>query len=147
MEMGEPSPHVIPVEISLNEVLCDVTEAKIDGDRNLRVCTIEDIVAEKLRALLQQKTRNRVRSQDLLDIVVIIREHAIDRVRVGQYLIRKAEARQIAVSRSAYRDAEVIERAAQGFEPLRSTVRHTFIEFDDVLEGLLEFVDTLKIPD
>jgi predicted nucleotidyltransferase component of viral defense system len=147
MEAGEPSPQVVPVEISLNEVLCDVVEASIDDVHNLRVCTIEDIVAEKLRALLQQKTRNRVRSQDLLDIVVVIREHHVDSARVGRYLLQKAEARQVSVSRSAYRDPEVIVRTAQDFDPLRSTVRHTFVEFQDALEELLAFVDSLDVPE
>jgi hypothetical protein len=41
-----------------------------DGKRSLRVSIPEDIVAEKLRAFLQQKEtiRNRERPQDLLDI-------------------------------------------------------------------------------
>lgn len=51
MEQRQPSPHVIPVEISLNEPICDSTLVTIDPDyAQLRVSTLEDIVGEKLRA-------------------------------------------------------------------------------------------------
>lgn len=43
------------------------------GSLPLRVSTAEDIVAEKLRALLQQALRNRTRRQDLLDIAALLR--------------------------------------------------------------------------
>ena len=143
---GEPLPRIIPIEVSLNEVICDTAEIQIDDRRALRICTIEDIVAEKLRALLQQTIRNRVRSQDLLDIVVLLRAHTIRSVMVSDYLLRKAEARNVRVSRSAFRDPEVARRANQDYAALRSTVRHSFIEFDEAMHELLKFVDQLDIP-
>jgi hypothetical protein len=36
----------------------------------LRIATLEDIVGEKLRAILQQPVRNHSRAQDVFDIAV-----------------------------------------------------------------------------
>ncbi len=71
---GEIIPQVIPVEFSLNEPICNDERVSIDAHRKIRVSTREDIVAEKLRALLQQSIRDRTRPQDLLDIAVIAQE-------------------------------------------------------------------------
>ncbi len=55
---------VIPLEITLNDLVCDTTEwADVQG---LQVCSLDDIVAEKLRSLLQQRIRNRNRPQRTL---------------------------------------------------------------------------------
>ena len=72
---------VIPVEITLNDLVCDTQEwADVEG---LRVCSLEDILAEKLRSLLQQKPRNRNRWQDVYDICTYARR-AFAHMRVEQ---------------------------------------------------------------
>jgi predicted nucleotidyltransferase component of viral defense system len=74
MVQGLRSSQVIPIEVSLNEPICADRSTDIQASHWLRVSTIEDIVAEKLRALLQQPIRNRGRRQDLLDIAVLLHE-------------------------------------------------------------------------
>ena len=143
---GEPLSRIIPIEISLNEVVCSTEEVEIDAMRTLRVCTVDDIIAEKMRALLQQTIRNRVRSQDLLDIAVLLRSHEVRPEVVAGFLLRKAAARDVPVSRSAFRNPEVVQRARQDYAALQVTVRYTFIEFDDALCEFLRFVDRLDIP-
>jgi len=77
MAINQPSPHVIPIDISLNEPICGSTFFDVDEDhKQLRISTLEDIVSEKLRALLQQPIRNRNRRQDLLDIAVIVQANS-----------------------------------------------------------------------
>jgi hypothetical protein len=73
MQQGEDVRRSIPVDVSINEPICADRRVPIDGASTLRVSTPEDIVAEKLRALLQQKVRNRQRPQDLLDIAVLLK--------------------------------------------------------------------------
>ncbi len=63
----------IDLDISINEPIGAATFFEVSPDLRIRVATIEDIVAEKLRALLQQLIRNWVRPQDLLDIAVVLR--------------------------------------------------------------------------
>jgi predicted nucleotidyltransferase component of viral defense system len=149
MDDGRPSPHVIDVEISVNEPLGSVTTTLLDSSLPpLRVGTVEDIVAEKLRALLQQPIRNRERRQDLLDIAVLLRLHpGIDRDAVGRFLVLKSKARGIDARRSAFAAPEIRRRASVDYDRLRETTRVLFIPFEEAWALLIDFVHSLPIPD
>jgi len=148
MANDQPSPHVIPVEVSTNEPISAATHFLIDASiGSLRICTLEDIVGEKLRSLLQQSIRNRNRRQDVLDLAVIIQAHpVIDRLRVADALQLKAIARNVLVSRAEFRNPELALRARFGYEALEATTRVTFIPFDRALAIILDLVDKLPIP-
>lgn len=149
MANNQSSPHVVPIEISINEPIGDSTVFTIDESyAQLRVCTLEDIVGEKLRALLQQPIRNRYRKQDLLDIAVVVRGHpALDRDQVAAFLRLKADARNVSVSKAAFRNPVVAERAKVDYDTLKPTTRTLFIPFDEALATVLALVDELPIPD
>ncbi len=147
IERGDDVSAVVPVEISLNEPICASVGIDIDAAYPLEVSTLEDIVAEKLRALLQQPIRSRSRRQDMLDIAVILRGgEELDHAKVAEYLIRKAAARSVPVSREAFRNQEIKERAAEGYEELVGTTRSTFIPFAEAYAEVLAFVDKLNVP-
>lgn len=148
MAQGLRSAQVIPIEVSLNEPICADQPTDVQATNTLRVSTVEDIVAEKLRALLQQPIRNRGRRQDLLDIAVVLREHPqIDHANVAEFLKCKARARGVPASRTAFREPDIARRASQGYEALRETTRNAYIPFDEALQALLDFVSVLDIPD
>jgi predicted nucleotidyltransferase component of viral defense system len=149
LEAGQPSINVVPIEVSLNEPICADERLSLGGvGRALRVSTLEDIVAEKLRAWLQQKPRNRHRPQDLLDVAYILRgDPPLDRTRVSRFLLAKAEARQVPVSKAAFRDEELAARARNDYHTLEDTVRGEFIPYEEALDRLYRFVDELEIPE
>jgi predicted nucleotidyltransferase component of viral defense system len=148
MRHGQTSPHIVRVEISQNEPICAATIAAVDATHTVRVCTLEDIVAEKLRALLQQPIRNRERKQDLLDIAVTLRHRPnLDRAAVSNYLLEKAAARNVPVSRVAFRNPEIERRARVDYEAMEATTRTLFVPFDEAWASLLAFVDELAIPE
>ena len=147
---GQPSSLVVPVEISFNEPIGADKNLALDGTRTLRVSTLDDIVAEKLRAFLQQKKeiRNRNRPQDLLDIAYLLRRNLpLDLGRVSRYLLEKARARNVPVSKTAFRDPELADRAWQDYEGLQHTVRVGFIPFGEALDQLYNLVEKLDIPE
>jgi predicted nucleotidyltransferase component of viral defense system len=112
------------------------------------VSTVEDIIAEKLRALLQQLIRNRERRQDVLDIAVLLRLHPeIDRASVSQFLVLKCEARDIDARKASFLHPEIRRRAQVDYGALEATTRVLFIPFDEAWELLLSFVNELQIPD
>lgn len=148
MQKGIPVSTTIPVDISLNEPICSDAKVDVAGTFRLRVSEIEDIVAEKLRALLQQRIRNRFRRQDLLDIAVTWRSHPeIDLARVSAFLLEKAKARGVPVSRAAFFDPALAERARESYDGLRKTTRAMFVPFDEALDILRKLVTALDIPD
>lgn len=150
LQQSQPSSLVVPVEISLNEPIGADENLTLEGTRTLRVSTLNDIVAEKLRAFLQQKKeiRNRNRPQDLLDIAYLLRRNLpLDQDLVSRYLIEKARARNVPVSKTAFRDPELADRAKQDYEDLQDTVRANFIPFSEALDQLYNLVEKLDIPE
>lgn len=146
MQQGEPSANVIPLDVSMNETICASEFALLAAGISLRVSTIDDILAEKLRALLQQTVRDR--RQDLLDIVVALESNpAIDPARVAAYLLEKARARDVTVSRRAFHNPDVIQRASRGYAELEVTTRRRYIPLTTAIERLHGFINTLDIPD
>ena len=149
MANGQPSPHVLPIEISINEPIGASVQVAID-DRfpRIRVCTLEDIVGEKLRSLLQQPIRNRLRRQDVLDIAMAIRGNPeLDRSLVAEFLTLKAKARDVPVSKASFMNPEVAERARVDYTALEPTTRTAFIPFDEAFALVLSLVDDLPISD
>ncbi len=117
------------------------------GSLPLRVSTAEDIVAEKLRAVLQQALRNRTRRQDLLDIAALLRAGVpLDPARVAAYLLRKAAAREVAVSRAALLDPDLLARASVDYEQLAGTARRVFIPFPEASALVRAFIEALPLP-
>lgn len=138
----------VPIEISLNEPICGAASVDVQSANPLSVCQLEDIVAEKLRALLQQPIRNRTRPQDVLDIAVVLREKTVlDAQLVAEFLIRKAAARQVPVSKLAFHEEEIRSRSQSSYDGLKETTRTIFIAFDEAFAAILAFVDHLKIPE
>lgn len=149
IDRGEQSTQVILVDISRNDPVYDSAVFQVDEDRPLRICTVEDIVSEKLRALLQQPTRNRDRPQDLLDIAVLLESHpSLERSRIRDILVQKSgPPRNIHVSRQAFYHRSISNHAAAGYAELEATTRRRFIPFPDALDAFYRFIDDLDLPE
>ncbi len=140
---------IVRVEISLNDVVCETQDRQLSDqvDSVVRVCALEDIIAEKLRALLQQRIRRRHRKQDLYDIARMSMRHAseLDLDKIGRYFIRKCEARQIKPRKSAF-DDEIRQRAFFQYEHLFTSVDPDYIAPDTAWKQLEKLVEALPIP-
>ncbi len=104
----------VDVDISFNEPTgaIDVLEL-IDGDEILAY-SLEDLIAEKYRAMLQQVVRRRNRRQDVYDLHLLIAEGTFDaacRKRILDALLVKCRARDIEPTRNSLGDPEVRERS------------------------------------
>jgi predicted nucleotidyltransferase component of viral defense system len=141
---GEDVSTVIPIEVSINEVICDTEPLEVGEESTLRVCSPNDIAAEKLRAMLQQVTRNRHRPQDVLDLAVMLNSGIhLDPQSVLQYALLKSESRGVTVTRKAFEDPEVWRRAKSGYDDLEHFTRRLFIPFEEARDVLTRFLNTL----
>lgn len=148
IQQDKNSKAIVPLDVSLNEPICRIVEVNIASSYLLQVCQLEDIVAEKLRALLQQPLRNRCRPQDVLDICVAVQENpALDLNLTAEFLLEKAKARNVSVSRAAFHHEEIRRRAFEGYNGLKETTRRAFIEFEEAFTIVLNLVDRLPLPD
>ena len=141
--------QTIDVDISINEPVCASIPLSLrPGLGTIRISTLEEIVSEKLRALLQQPIRRRERPQDLLDIAVALRgAQPPDPESVARFLLVKAAARDVPVSRAAFHAPEIARLTRAGYDDLGATTRILFIPFEQAMDALLRFVNALPIPD
>ena len=145
-------PTVIPVEVSFGEVVCGTISARDRGVGlgDLTVCSLEDIFAEKLRALLQQVVRNRRRKQDVYDLAAVLRAPAtfgpVSPATVAAFLERKVVGRGVEPRRSKFRDPRVRERAAADYDRVvRSQTGDAFIPFAEAWRELENFLDRMPL--
>ena len=145
-----PLPTIVELEISLNEMICETVEVPLgeDSSRRLQVCSLEDIIAEKLRSLLQQPIRNRTRKQDVLDIATVWRRHAanLDIAKMSDFLLRKCSSRKVIAEKSKFNE-EIRIRALTDYDQLRTDAGDSFIPFDEAWQTVLALVRQLTIPD
>ncbi len=138
-------PTVIPLEVSLNDLVCET--CPWTGVESLRVCSLEDILAEKLRSLLQQKARNRNRHQDVYDIARNVRRSVVDRRKIGSYLEQKSRLRDIEARKSSF-DNVIRDKAGEEYEQrIREQAPRDFIPFEEAWQEVLSLVQSLDIPD
>jgi len=83
--------------------------------------SLHDLMAEKLRALLQQEKRNRFRRQDIYDIDMLLAQFPFDeeeRARLLDTLRDKCKARSIEAAQDSLAQPEIIERAKADWHTL-----------------------------
>jgi predicted nucleotidyltransferase component of viral defense system len=140
------SSRVLEVEISFNDEVYrsqDISLTEIGGA--VRAFTVHEVVAEKLRALLQQETRNRFRRQDIFDISYLIENFPFsdnDRRIVYETLLQKCGTRDIVPTVESFSNPEVRRRAAADWETLALEVGD-LPNFDDEYERVVAFFRSL----
>lgn len=147
---SRPMPQVLRVEISLSDVVCECEVKTLqDGETvGLNVCTICDIVAEKLRSLLQQPIRHRHRRQDVYDIARIVRNFGsqLDKTQIKNFLLAKSHARNIDPKQSSF-DGTIRGMAEEEYAlRIKEQAGDHFIPFDEAWKDVESLVASLGLP-
>lgn len=149
-DRSSPYSDVVKLEITLNDIICETTQHEIDGNR-IQSSTLNDIIAEKLRALIQQISRNRYRPGDIFDIWFFHThlQHLFDYDKISDYLLRKSVDKidRGQVTKSVLLSDDVKKRAEEGFDNVEERV--TGIDFPTFEEAYSEYekvVNKLTIP-
>lgn len=142
---------VVPLQISLYDLVCEALRHRLidESPTSILVCSLEDILAEKLRSLLQQPLRGRHRSQDVYDIAryFMARGSSLDRDKIAHYLHQKAGIRDVHVTRSAF-DDDVRNMAAVEYDTrVREQAGEHFIPFGGAWATVITLVDSLSLPE
>lgn len=148
-----PSPQssdCIPLEISENEAVGTYNVNRIDGAEKLYVSTVENIIAEKLRALLQQSIRNRYRPQDVFDIayqclrVENNETPPFDLHSLHQQFVEKCRVRDVPSDFDGFLHEEIWTRAERDYEALKESIPKSehlsFAEARAKVESLLNLL-------
>jgi len=118
--------HIIELEVSFNEPIHAIEVVQL-GERGplFSAYALTDLLAEKLRALLQQVTRNRYRRQDVYDISYLADRFPLDdseRAAVLASFQDKCATRGIAPTVDSISDPEVSNRAQSEWGTLRQEI-------------------------
>ena len=121
--------RALDIEISFRDQVYAFQELNLTGPGvAVRAFTLHEIIAEKLRALLQQSIRNRSRRQDVYDIAYLIETNELtddDRRSILGTLIEKCQTRGIKVAPDSMEDPEIRRRAEVDWNTLE-------LELDDL---------------
>ena len=84
----------------------------------------------------------------MLDIAVVVKGgHRLNLEQTAAFLQMKAQDRSVPVSKAAFRNPEIAERATLDYDAFAATTRTIFIPFDEALATVLALVEKLPIPD
>ena len=141
------SPHVVQVDYSFNEWASDTEQQDIDGG-SLSMYPFHDLVAEKIRSVLQQPIRGRERYQDIYDLFLLLETAPAitesDRAEILAKLIESSRDRQVPVHHAAMRDEAVIELARRQYDAvLPGLVAGKLTDFDIAYATVQAFFEGL----
>jgi predicted nucleotidyltransferase component of viral defense system len=138
------SPSTLSLDYSFNEEIHDI---ECIGDESLQVEAYGEftLIAEKLRAYLQQEERDRERGRDLYDLWWVLKDRVFsdaERIRLLGVIRSKAASRGIEVTQESLARPELIQRAERSFDGLREQV-DVLPDFADVFAVVGDFWSAL----
>ncbi len=120
--------RVLEIEISFRDQVYAFQELNLTGAGvAVRAFTLHELIAEKIRALLQQPIRNRHRRQDVYDIAYLVEAKDLteeDKRIILNTLIEKCHTRGILASSNSIDNPEVKERAEADWNTLSLELGH-----------------------
>lgn len=150
-EGADPAEGAVEIQVTLCERVCGTVLARIDRVPVLSA-TLDDVVADKLKVLLQQARRHKVRHSDVYDLWFALVEAPFvpDPDAVREALLSKLESwpEYLPLHAGAFRALAVRTFAEQGYRHLRAEEPDLpFAPFDVVWDEILAFVDAMALPE
>ena len=129
--------NVVEIEISFRDQVYHFQELRLeDAQVSVKAFSLSEIIAEKLRALFQQITRDRYRRQDVYDIAFLIENIEInehEKTEILDVLKLKCESRGIKICIDSIDNPELKSRARDDWETIRLEIPE-LPEFDAQFE-------------
>jgi predicted nucleotidyltransferase component of viral defense system len=149
---------VLHVDISFNEPVYNWEEIEIRGAAIganeghtketpvILAYSVYELVAEKLRAILQQRKRNRYRRQDIYDIarILSIRPFTSEQTNtVHEILVAKCQSRDIEPTRDMIDDQELYERSRERYAEMRLDRGDSPLDFEADYRSVADFYHSM----
>ena len=145
--LAKNCPDVVDVDYSFNEQTESIDQLRFSDGTVIYAYSFVDLVAEKMRALLQQEVRNRVRRQDAYDLFRILKGNPVtDEALKGlilDALKSKAASRGLTVQRESMTNKEIIERSKKEYPQLADEILEDLPPFDEVYGFVRSFYESL----
>lgn len=138
--------NVIPIDYSFNEITHESEILFLSDDNSLKIYSFTEIIAEKIRSLLQQEVRNRFRRQDVYDLHFLMKHKPIDelqRKRILDILIAKSVSRGLKLDETSISEAKIIARAERDYSSLAQEIDCELPPFDEAYSMISNFYKSL----
>lgn len=136
---------VVQIDYSFNEWASSVEYRSLDGGQ-LSLYGFYDLIAEKIRSVLQQPIRKRARYQDIYDLFLLLEAEALPLEAKHEILnkLRDASAeRGISLHQHAMRDQAIIDWSRRDYGQLIILLDVTPPDFEVAYELVREFYESL----
>lgn len=146
LQSGKSS-TVLALDLSYNEVITAVELVSIPGGAQVQAYALPDLIAEKLRAMLQQPSRHRNRRQDVYDLYRVLSRPGVRdgtfQAAVLKALRAKSAARSMSVNRQSIADLEVRRRSERDYAQLRAEISSELPDFEQAYAAVQDYCEHL----
>lgn len=140
------SPRIVSIDYSFNELVSDISFLEVDGEAQIQTYGEVTLLAEKIRAILQQEERDRSRRQDVYDLYYFLTHHHLDPDKaplILEELLRKAQSRDLSIDRNSMAAPEIYKRSKREYDSLANEIEGELPDFDLAFSTLKKFYEEL----
>lgn len=141
------SPRIVQIDYSFNEAVFEVELLELDGGATIQSYSLHNVLAEKVRSLLQQPIRKRNRRQDVYDIWLLLGSAPhlppAELAQIHEMLIKSCQSKGIEPTMDSMGDETVVEMAREGYVDLQADVDGDLPPFDDAMDRVKTFYRSL----
>ena len=144
--LSNQSPHTVSIDYSFNEKMPNIEIIQINDNENVQAYSFIDLIAEKLRSLLQQESRNRGRRQDIFDIYILLEKITPtddEKFEILISLVNKSRSRSIEPEKESFDSEQLKSKASQEYETLADEIVGDLPEFELAFSVVKEFYISL----
>ena len=141
--------NIIRLDISFKEEISEIQVLEIADGELLLAYSLNDLIAEKYRAMLQQILRNRHRRQDVYDLDFLILNLELDddaKAKILATLLKKCQARDIIASPDSINNPDLRIRSRSEWDTLKLEIGE-IPDFDSCFKRIATFYSSLPWSD
>lgn len=142
------SPNTVKIDYSFNEYSYEMEHISLTNEEELQAYSFTDLVAEKIRSVIQQVERNRSRRQDIYDLNLLLDTVTPDekeRHIILTTLLDKSVGRLPAgtVNPDTLSNTDIRERSSREYARLRDEIEGKLPDFNQAYDRLEVFYRSL----
>lgn len=142
------SPNTVKIDYSFNENSYAVDHITLADEEEILAYSFTDLVAEKIRSVIQQVERNRARRQDIYDLNLLLDTVTPDekeKLTILTTLLDKSVGRLPVgtVNPDTLNNPDIRERSSREYELLRDEIEGELPDFNQAYDRLRAFYESL----
>ncbi|CAD5290294.1 conserved hypothetical protein [Alteromonas sp. 38] len=142
------SANTVKIDYSFNEITHKIDDLVLD-DGSVQAYGFEDLIAEKLRSMHQQVTRNRSRRQDVYDLHYLLSNSSTvteeEKLNILLFLFEKSEKRlpDGFINQNSLNNVEIKTRSQEEYQLLAKEIEGDLPDFESIFTHVKTFYESL----